>query len=101
LRISSVPTRSGVPLTLLQAEKEPDLRALVLFSSTGYSWARSSDLRKRLLDAVAHIRAPIFFINAANAYSVNPGKALDARVVQLGRPHRLKFYRQSAARPMT
>jgi dienelactone hydrolase len=91
-RVALVAHSFGGSLTLLQAEKEPDLRALVLFSSAGYSWDRSPDLRKRLLDAVAHIRAPIFFIHAANDYSVNPGKALDARAAQLGRPHRLKIY---------
>ena len=72
-RVAIVAHSFGGSLTLLQAEKEPDLRALVLFSSAGYSWDRSADLRKRLLDAVAHIQAPIFFIHAANDYSVNPG----------------------------
>jgi len=91
-RLAIVAHSFGGSLTLLQAEKEPDLRALVLFSSAGYSWDRSPELRNRLLDAVDHIRAPIFFIHAANDYSVNPGKVLDARLVQLGRPHRLKIY---------
>jgi dienelactone hydrolase len=91
-RVALVAHSFGGSLTLLQAEREPDLRALVLFSSAGYSWDRSPELRKRLLDAVEHIQAPIFFIHAANDYSVNPGKALDARVAQLGRPHRLKIY---------
>ena len=82
----------GGSLTLLQAEKEPDLRALVIFSGAGYSWDRSPDLRMRLLDAMANIRAPVFFIHAANDYSTNPGKALDARLARLGKPHRLKVY---------
>jgi dienelactone hydrolase len=91
-RVALVAHSFGGSLTLLQAGKDPDLRALVLFSSAGYSWDRSPDLRKRLLDSVAHIGAPIFFIHAANDYSLNPGKVLDARVAQLGRPHRLKIY---------
>jgi hypothetical protein len=41
---------------------------------------------------MAKIRAPVFFIHAANDYSVNPGKELDARLEQLGKPHRLKIY---------
>ena len=91
-RVALVAHSFGASLTLLQAEKEPNLRALVLFSSEGYSWDRSPDLRKRLLGAVVHMRAPVFFIHAANDYSLNPGKALDARVAQIGRPHRLKIY---------
>lgn len=91
-RVALVAHSFGASLTLLQAERELELRALVLFSSAGYSWDRSPELRKRLLDALEHIRAPIFFIHAANDYSINPGKALDTRLVQLGRPHRLKIY---------
>jgi len=82
----------GGSLTLLEAEQEPDLRTVVIFSVAGYSWDRSPELRTRLLNAMAHIRAPAFFIHAANDYSINSGKALDARLEQLGKPHRLKIY---------
>jgi carboxymethylenebutenolidase len=82
----------GGSLTLLLAEREPNLRAVVIFSGAGYSWDRSAPLRARLLDAVAHVTAPIFFIHAANDFSLSAGKALDARLEQLGRPHRLKLY---------
>lgn len=82
----------GGSLTLLMAEREPDVRAVVIFSGTGYSWDRSAELRQRLLTAVEHIKAPVFFLHAANDYSVTPGKALDARLEQLGKPHRLKIY---------
>ncbi len=82
----------GGSLTLLLAEREPTLRAIVIFSGAGYSWDRSPQLRARLLAAVARIAAPVFFIHAANDYSVAPGKALDAHLRQLGKPHRLKIY---------
>jgi carboxymethylenebutenolidase len=82
----------GGSLTLLLAEREPSLRAVVIFSGAGYSWDRSAQLRARLLAAVAHITAPVFFIHAANDYSLGAGKALDARLEQVGKPHRLKIY---------
>ncbi len=91
-RIGIVAHSFGGSLTILQAAREPDLRAVVIFSAAGYSWDRSPELRNRLLAAAAHIRAPVFFIHAANDYSVNPGKALDARLTQLGKAHRLKIY---------
>jgi carboxymethylenebutenolidase len=91
-RVAIVAHSFGGSLTILQAEREPNLRAVVIFSGAGYSWDRSAELRARLLSAVAHIRTPVFFIHAANDYSVNPGKALDARLEQLGKPHRLKIY---------
>jgi len=81
----------GGSLTLLLAEREPNLRAVVIFSGAGYSWDRSAPLRARFLDAVAHVTAPIFFIHAANDFSLSAGKAPDARLEQLGRPHPLKL----------
>jgi carboxymethylenebutenolidase len=42
----------GGSLTLLMAEREPNLRAVVVFSATGYSFDRSPELRARLLAAM-------------------------------------------------
>jgi len=77
---------------LLLAEREPNLRAVVVFSGAGYSWDRSAELRDRLFAAVARITAPVFFIHAANDFSLSAGKELDARLEQLNKPHRLKIY---------
>lgn len=82
----------GGSLTFLMAERESDLRAVVIFSATGYSWDRSPELRARLLEAAPGVTAPMFFIHAANDYSIAPGKALDARLNELGKRHRLKIY---------
>ena len=82
----------GGSLTVLIAARDPNLRAIVVFSAAGYSWDRSPQLRASLLTAVAHTSAPIFFIHAANDYSVASGKALDARMQELGKTHRLKIY---------
>ncbi|HYR91724.1 MAG TPA: dienelactone hydrolase family protein [Terriglobia bacterium] len=82
----------GGSLTLLLAEREPAVRAAVVFACAGYSWDRSALLRARLLAAVGKSSVPFFFIHAANDYSVAPGKALDARLRHLGKQHRLKIY---------
>lgn len=82
----------GGSLTLLMAEREPDLRVVVIFSAAGYSFDRSPKLRERLLAAVAHIPAPVFFIHAENDFSLSSGRVLDARRAQLGQPHRLRIY---------
>jgi dienelactone hydrolase len=82
----------GGSLTVLLAEREPNLRAVVVFSGAGYSFDRSPELRTRLLAAVDHIAAPIFFIHAENDISLSCGKVLDARREQTGKPHRLKIY---------
>lgn len=82
----------GGSLTILQAARERNLRAIVVFSVAGYSWDRSSELRVRLLSTLQNVTAAAFFIHAANDYSLHSGKELDARLAQLGKPHRLKIY---------
>ena len=82
----------GGSLTVLLAEREPNLRAVVIFSGAGYSFDRSPALRARLLTAIDRIAAPVFFIHAENDYSLSSGKVLDARRDQIGKPHRLKIY---------
>ena len=82
----------GGSLTVLLAEREPNVRAAVVFSGAGYSFDRSPALRARLLTAMDRIAAPVFFIHAENDYSLSSGKVLDARREQIGKPHRLKIY---------
>ncbi len=82
----------GASLTLLMAERDKAVRAAVAFSGSAESWERSPQLRTRLLAAVGRTTAPIFFIQAANDYSVAPAKALSAEMARLGKPHRVAFY---------
>jgi len=82
----------GGSLTLLMAERQPDLRAVIVFSTAGYSWDRSPELRARLFVAETNIKSPVFFIHAANDYSIASGKALDARMREIGKPSYLKIY---------
>jgi len=90
--VAAIGDSFGGALTVLLAEREPNLRALVVFSGTGYSFDRSPELRARLLAAIDHIAAPVFFIHAENDYSLSSGKVLDARREHIGKPHRLKIY---------
>ncbi len=89
--VAAIGESFGGSLTVLLAERDPILRAVVVFSSGGYSWDRSPLLRARLLAAVDRTAVPIFFIHAANDYSL-AGKALDAELARLGKTHRLKIY---------
>jgi carboxymethylenebutenolidase len=82
----------GGSLALLVAEREPRIKAVVIFSGGGYSWDRSPQLRTRLISAVKNITAPVMIIHAQNDYSVNPGYALDSVRDQLKKPHLLKIY---------
>ena len=90
--VAAVGHSFGGSLTVLLAEREPNLRAVVVFSGAGYSFDRSPELRARLLAAIDHVAAPVFFIHAENDYSLSSGKVLDARREHIGKPHRLKIY---------
>lgn len=91
-RIALVGHSFGGSLTVLAAERDSTLRAAVVFSGSGYSWDRSPSLRARLLAAADHLAVPVFFIHAANDYSITPGTALSAEMARLNKPHRLKIY---------
>jgi len=45
-----------------------------------------------MLDAISRIGAPILILHAANDYSVAPGRAMDAELARLSKPHLLKIY---------
>jgi dienelactone hydrolase len=89
----------GGSLTLLLAERDGTLAAAVDFGGAAASWERSPQLRARLLQAVDGTVVPVFFIHAANDYSVAPGKALAAEMARLDKPHRIKIYPPFGATP--
>jgi carboxymethylenebutenolidase len=82
----------GGSLTLLVAELDPYLKAVVVFGPAAASWDYSPQLRTRLISAVENIKAPTMFIHAQNDYSTNPGFTLDSVMNHLGKPHILKIY---------
>ena len=82
----------GASLTLLMAERESSLRAAVAFSGSAASWDHSPELRARLLEAVDRTSVPIFFIQAANDYSIAPASALSAEMKRLGKPFQVRIY---------
>ena len=91
-RVAIIGHSFGGSLSVLMTEREPTLRAAVVFSTSGYSWDRSPELRTRLLEAARRTTVPLFFIHAENDYSTGSGKSLDAELARLGKPHRLRIY---------
>ena len=81
----------GGSLSLVLAEHDKSLSAVIDFAGAAKSWERSWYLRAQL-SAVRRLKSPVFFIHAENDYSVVPGKTLDGEMEQLGKPHRLKVF---------
>jgi carboxymethylenebutenolidase len=82
----------GGSLTMLIAEREKSVRAVVNFAGAAGSWDGSAELRERLIAAVAQITAPVFFIYAENDFSVAPGKVLATEMQRRSKPFRLKLF---------
>jgi dienelactone hydrolase len=91
-RLAVVGVSFGGSLTVLVAERDSALRAAVAFATSGYSWDRSPPLRARLLQAVDRTVVPIFFIHAANDYTIASGQTLGAEMTRLRKPNRVKIY---------
>jgi carboxymethylenebutenolidase len=82
----------GGQITLLEAARDPAVRAVVTFGAAAHSWGESEETRANMLDAISRIGAPILILHAANDYSVAPGRAMDAELAGLSKPHLLKIY---------
>jgi dienelactone hydrolase len=91
-RIAVVGHSFGGSLSILLAARDSTIRAAVLFGAAAGSWDSSPELQGRLLAAVREARARMYFIHAANDYSVAPGKALTAELQRIGKTHRLTIY---------
>lgn|SRR6185312_5599384 len=91
-RIAVAGNSFGGQLTLLTAERDNTIRAVVTFACAAGSWERSAELRNRLLTAVRKTNAPIMLIQAENDYSTAAGRALAQELERLHKPHALKIY---------
>jgi carboxymethylenebutenolidase len=91
-RIAVVGHSFGGQLSILAAERDNTIRAAIAFSAGAGSWENSPQVRERLLTAVRNSTVPLMLLHCANDYSTAPGKALDAELTKLGKPHLLKIY---------
>jgi dienelactone hydrolase len=91
-RVAVVGHSFGGQATLLAAERDKSIRAVVTFAAAALSWENSPELRDRLLGCVRNIAAPIFLTHAANDYSTEPGRQMAAELARLNRTHELKIY---------
>ena len=91
-RMAVVGHSFGGQLTLLAAECDKSLRATVTFGAAANSWAKSPDLRQRLLAAVKAANSPIMLIHAANDYDTSAGRDLAMELECLHKSFLLKIY---------
>jgi len=90
-RIGVVGHSFGGQLTLLAAEHDPTIRAVVTFAAAAASWDGSPELRTRLLAAVREATVPVMLVHAADDSSTAPAYALAGELSRLGKRHVLKI----------
>jgi dienelactone hydrolase len=78
--------------TLLAASKSPRLRCAVEFAGAAMNWERTPALRALMTTAARKLTRPIFFISAANDYSVRPTIELAEAVAGTGQIVQSKVY---------
>ena len=91
-RVALVGHSFGGLLAMMNAARDSSIRAVVNFGGGARSWPRSSYLRDTLIRASGNIKSSVFFIQAANDYSVAPSEILDAELAKRGSPHQLKIF---------
>ena len=91
-RIAIVGHSFGGQLTLLAAERDKVVRAVVTFGAAANSGQTSPDLRALLLTAVANTNASVILIPAANDYDTAAGIALSSRCHDSRKSCVLKIY---------
>jgi len=91
-RIAAVGHSFGGQLTILAAERDTSVRAVVTFGAAANSWTKSPELQNRLLAAVKAANGPIMLIHAANDYDTAPGRDLASELERRHKRFLLKIY---------
>jgi len=80
--------------TLLSVAKSDRFRCAVEFAGAAMNWERTPTLRATMLAAAKALSHPIFFIQAANDYSIGPTLALAESLEGSGKVVESKIYPQ-------
>jgi carboxymethylenebutenolidase len=78
--------------TILAAEKNLGVKALVPFAPAAMSWSGNPLLRERLLQAVKNAKSPMFLLQAENDFNLGPSELLGGELKRKGKPNRAKVY---------
>lgn len=78
--------------TLLSAAKTDRFRCAVEFAGAAMNWERTPALRQLMTQAALKLTQPIFFIQAANDYSIRPTQELAAALAPTGKTVWSKIY---------
>jgi dienelactone hydrolase len=89
----------GGVMTLLAASKSDRFRCAIEFAGAAMNWEKAPRLRAQLLAAAQRLSHPIFFIQAANDYSIGPTVDLAEAAAAAGRAVTSQIYPQWGLTP--
>ncbi len=75
-RIGVMGSSFGGVNTLLAASRDPGWRCAVEFAGAAMNWDRNPIIAEHMIDAAKRVKMPIFFIQAANDFSVRPTREI-------------------------
>ncbi len=77
-RIAVLGSSFGGTVTLWAATKSSRIRCAVDFAGAAINWDHTPQLRNSMIAATRQIKCPMYFLQAANDYSVGPTRSLGA-----------------------
>jgi dienelactone hydrolase len=91
-RVGVMGNSFGGVTTLLAAAKAPGLRCAVGFAVAAMNWERNLVLAAHMIETAKRLTQPIFFLQAANDFSIRPTRELAAALKGTGRVVEAKIY---------
>ena len=90
-RIATGGNSFGGIVTVLGAERI-SYCAAIDSAGAAQTWSTMRPVRQRMIEAVRNAKAPMFFFQAENDYSVAPSETLAAEMRRAGKPFEMKLY---------
>lgn len=91
-RIGVMGSSFGGVNTLLAASRQPGFRCAIEFAGAAMNWDRNPTIAAYMIESAKKVRVPIFFVQAANDFSIRPTIEIAAALAGTDVPFETKIY---------
>jgi len=78
--------------TMLMAGEDVGIRAALNFAGAAMAWDQSPEVGLWMKQLAAKARVPVYFIQAANDFSIEPSLQESQEMKRVGKPYQIKIY---------